>query len=226
MASSTIIPYMQFYRSSEAEAKFPFTGQNQSYCPVNEQTVGHLPQLPLEESQANSNNLLNWAIRHKVLRSYISYKQSVMFIGDAQASFVNHMHSAVCNKYTCRCQQFFSLASHYDGCHDADCNICSPVRYSSVTNKLHPKFEHVKRGLLRDSGSGDSDQPRFGSSETMQPSLKRLKVENPSSPSLPYNGMCYETATLMVQPCYPKLPPLLQLPESPVSSNSEVTEEH
>ncbi|XP_022733629.1 histone acetyltransferase HAC12-like isoform X2 [Durio zibethinus] len=224
MASSTIFPCMQFYRPSGAESKCPFTVQNQSYCPVNEQTAGGLPRFPLEESQTDSNDLLKWAIQHKILLAYIQYKKSVVFMGDARFSFVNHMHSAVCSKYTCKCEQFFSLALHYDGCHDADCNICGPVWYSSVTKKLHPKFEHVKRCLLRDSDNGDSGQPECGSSETMQPSLKRLKVENPSSPSLPYNGMFYATAPLKVQPCYPKLPPLLQLPESPVSSNSEVME--
>ena len=146
MASSTIIPYMQFSRPSEAEAKCPLTGQNQSYCPVNEQT-----QLSLEESRPDSDNLLNRAIQHRVLLAYIGYKKSVMLIGDALVSFVNHMHSTVCQKHTCKCEQFFSLASHYDGCHNADCNICGLVWYSSVSNKLHAKFEGVKIGLLRDS---------------------------------------------------------------------------
>ncbi|XP_007033362.2 PREDICTED: histone acetyltransferase HAC12 [Theobroma cacao] len=221
MASSTIIPYMQSSRPSEAEAKCSFTGKNQSYCPVEAKTAGHFPQLPLENAPADSRNQLTWAIQHRVLLAYIQYKKSMVIIGNSQVSFVNHMHSATCNKHACKCEQFFSLVSHFDGCHDADCNICSPVWYSCVTNKPHPKFERVKRGLLRD---GDSDQPSCGSSETMQPSLKRLKVENPLCPSLTENGICCAKAPLKVQPCYAKLPPLRQLPESPVSNNSEVME--
>ncbi|XVF62470.1 hypothetical protein PTKIN_Ptkin09bG0010600 [Pterospermum kingtungense] len=219
MASSTLVPYMQFYRPSDAEAKSPFIGQNQSYCLVNEQNAGHIPQLPSEESQADYNNLMKSAIQRRVLLAYIQHKKSGMFIGDAQLSFVNHMHSTVCHKYTCKCEIFFSLASHYDGCHDADCDICSRVCYSPVTSKVHPTLEHVKRGLSRDSDDGYSGYPRFGSSETMRPSFKRLKVVHPSSSSLPYNGICDGMAPLKFQPCDTKLPPLLQLPESPVVEN-------
>ncbi|MBA0604217.1 hypothetical protein Godav_016890, partial [Gossypium davidsonii] len=54
---------------------------------------------------------------------------------------------------------FFSLASHYDGCHDARCDICNTVRYNAVVDAFHPDFEHVKGGLLRVTGSGDYGSP-------------------------------------------------------------------
>lgn len=223
VASSNIIPYMQFNKPSEAEVKCPyFVGQNQSYPPVNEQTTGHFPQLSLEQSQADLDNLLIWAIQHKILLNYIHYKKSAVIIGDARVSFKNYMHTAVCKKNICKCEQIFALVSHYDDCHNANCNICRPVWYTSISNKPHPKFEFVKSSLLRDSGNGDSGQPRCDSSETMQPSSKRLKVGNPS-PSMPYKGMLY-ASTSLVQPCYLKLPPLMQLPESPVSSNPAAVE--
>ncbi|GMJ01356.1 hypothetical protein HRI_003804800 [Hibiscus trionum] len=213
--------------------QLPFTGQNQSSCLVNEQAAAihdHLPQLPYEESQANSDDSVNRAIK-KALLAYIQYKKTVR--NHAPGSFVSHMHSTVCCFKTCKCLQFSSLASHYDGCHDAKCKICGPVRRSPCTDRFLPNLEHVKGGLQRVSGKGDSGQPRFRSSEAMQPLPKRLKLENPTSPCLPYNGMFLEDSTIAkgkgmapskIQPSFTNLPPLVQLPDFPVSSNSEVME--
>ncbi|KAH1131640.1 hypothetical protein J1N35_003018 [Gossypium stocksii] len=168
----------------------------------------------LQESQADANNRLNRAIQRKVLLAYIQCKNSAAFSGnDAPAYFANHLHSTVCCRYACRCTKYFSLASHYDGRHDARCDICNTVRYNAVVDTNHPDFEHV---------NGDYGQPRYGSSEAMQPLPKRLKLENPTAPSFPYHGMFYTMAPLNVQPSYAELPPLVQLSESPVSYNSEV----
>ncbi|PPS01713.1 hypothetical protein GOBAR_AA18938 [Gossypium barbadense] len=157
------------------------------------------------------------------LRFRVMYKNSAAFSGnDAPAYFANYLHSTVCCRYACRCTKFFSLASHYDGCHDARCDICNTVRYNAVVDTFHPDFEHVKGGLLRVTGSGDSGQPRYGNSEAMQPLPKRLKLENPTAPSFPYHGMFYTMAPLNVQPSYAELPPLVQLSESLVSYNSEM----
>ncbi|OMO80096.1 Zinc finger, PHD-type [Corchorus capsularis] len=222
MASSTIIPYMQFYRPSQAEAKCSYTGQYQPYFPVEAITAAHLPS---EESKKDLRNLLDWAVWYKILLGYVRYKKSVAITGDPRVSFVNYLHSTACkNNHRCKCELYFSFVSHYDGCHDADCFICGPVWYTSITNKAHPFFEHVKRCRAGNSTDGDSFQPSYGSSETMQPSLKRLKVENPPYSSLPENGIYCAAAPLKVQSDYPKLPPLQQLPESPASINSEVME--
>nr|KJB68279.1 hypothetical protein B456_010G236000 [Gossypium raimondii] len=174
----------RYYDPSVADARFPLAGQNQSFCPVNEQAASHgyLPPLPLQESQADGNNRLNRAIQRKVLLAYIQYKNSAAVSGnDAPACFANYLHSTVCCRYACRCTKFFSLASHYDGCHDARCDICNTVGYSAVVDTFHPDFEHVE------GGSGDSGQPTYGSSEAMQPLPKRLKLENPTAP-VSYNS--------------------------------------
>ncbi|KAH1108585.1 hypothetical protein J1N35_012353 [Gossypium stocksii] len=216
-----------YYDPSVADARFPFAGQNQSFCPVTEQAANHgyLPPLYLQEPLADATNRLNRAIQRKVLLAYIQYKNSAALSGnDAPAFFANYMHSTVCCQYVCRCTKFLSLASHYDGCHDARCDICSTVRYNAVVDTFRPDFEHVKGGLLRVTGSGDSGQPTYASSEAMQPLLKRLKLENPTAPSFPCDGMVYTMAPSNVQPSYAELPPLVQFSESPVSYNSEVTE--
>ncbi|XP_040952188.1 uncharacterized protein [Gossypium hirsutum] len=174
----------RYYDPSVADARFPLAGQNQSFCPVNEQAASHgyLPPLPLQESQADGNNRLNRAIQRKVLLAYIQCKNSAAVSGnDAPACFANYLHSTVCCRYACRCTKFFSLASHYDGCHDARCDICNTVGYSAVVDTFHPDFEHVE------GGSGDSGQPTYGSSEAMQPLPKRLKLENPTAP-VSYNS--------------------------------------
>ncbi|KAG8487761.1 hypothetical protein CXB51_018786 [Gossypium anomalum] len=203
---------------------FPFAGQNLPFCPVNEQAASHgyLPPLFLQEWPADANNRLNRTIQRKVLLAYIKCKNSAAFSGnDAPAYFANYLHSTVCCRYACRCTKFFSLASHYDGCHDARCDICNTVRYNAVVDTFHPDFEHVKGGLLRVTSSGAYGQPRYGSSEAMQLLPKRLKLENPTAPSFPYHGMFSTMAPLNVQPSYAELPPLVQLSESPVSYNSE-----
>ncbi|KAL1085344.1 hypothetical protein V6Z11_D08G044200 [Gossypium hirsutum] len=215
-----------YYDPSVADARFPFAGQNQSFCPVTEQAANHgyLPPLYLQEPLADATNRLNRAIQRKVLLAYIQYKNSAALSGnDAPAYFANYMHSTVCCQYVCRCTKFFSLASHYDGCHDARCDICNTVRYNAVVDTFRPDFEHVKGGLLRVTGSGDSGQPTYGSSEAMQPFLKRLKLENPTAPCFPCHGMFYTMAPSHVQPSYAELPPMVQFSESPVSYNSEVT---
>ncbi|TYI24393.1 hypothetical protein ES332_A06G230800v1 [Gossypium tomentosum] len=173
-----------YYDSPVADARFPLAGQNQSFCPVNEQAASHgyLPPLSLQESQADGNNRLNRAIQRKVLLAYIQYKDSAAVSGnDAPACFANYLHSTVCCRYACRCTKFFSLASHYDGCHDARCDICNTVGYTDVVDTFHPHFEHVE------GGSGDSGQPTYCSSEAMQPLPKRLKLENPTAP-VSYNS--------------------------------------
>ncbi|KAB2015704.1 hypothetical protein ES319_D08G044300v1 [Gossypium barbadense] len=216
-----------YYDPSVADARFPFAGQNQSFCPVTEQAANHgyLPPLYLQEPLADATNRLNRAIQRKVLLAYIQYKNSAALSGnDAPAYFANYMHSTVCCQYVCRCTKFFSLASHYDGCHDARCDICNTVRYNAVLDTFRPDFEHVKGGLLRVTGSGDSGQPTYGSSEAMQPFLKRLKLENPTAPCFPCHGMFYTMAPSHVQPSYAELPPMVQFSESPVSYNSEVTQ--
>ncbi|KAK5826889.1 hypothetical protein PVK06_021822 [Gossypium arboreum] len=172
------------YDPSMADARFPLAGQNQSFCPVNEQAASHgyLPPLSLQESLADSNNRLNRAIQRKVLLAYIQYKNSAAVSGnDAPAWFANYLHSTICCRYACRCTKFFSLASHYDGCHDARCDICNTVGYTDVVDPFHPDFEHVE------GGSGDSGQPTYCSSEAMQPLPKRLKLENPTAP-VSYNS--------------------------------------
>ncbi|PPD74265.1 hypothetical protein GOBAR_DD28812 [Gossypium barbadense] len=118
--------------------------------------------------------------------------------------------------------QILLTCIHYDGCRDARCDICNTVRYNAAVNAFHPDFEHVK-GLL--TGSGDSGQPRYGSSEAMQPLPKRLKLENPTASSFPHHGLFYTMAPLNVQPSSAELPPLVQLSESPVSYNSEASVE-
>ncbi|TYI67829.1 hypothetical protein E1A91_D08G046300v1 [Gossypium mustelinum] len=216
-----------YYDPSVADARFPFAGQNQSFCPVTEQAANHgyLPPLYLQEPLADATNRLNRAIQRKVLLAYIQYKNSAALSGnDAPAYFANYMHSTVCCQYVCRCTKFFSLASHYDGCHDARCDICNTVRYNAVLDTFRPDFEHVKGGLLRVTGSGDAGQPTYGSSEAMQPFLKRLKLENPTAPCFPCHGMFYTMAPSHVQPSYAELPPMVQFSESPVSYNSEVTQ--
>ncbi|MBA0853684.1 hypothetical protein Goshw_020887 [Gossypium schwendimanii] len=216
-----------YYDPSVADARFPFAGQNQSFCPVTEQAANHgyLPPLYLQEPLADATNRLNRAIQRKVLLAYIQYKNSAALSGnDAPAYFANYMHSTVCCQYVCRCTKFFSLASHYDGCRDARCDICNTVRYNAVVDTFRPDFEHVKGGLLRVTGSVDSGQPTYGSSEAMQPLLKRLKLENPTAPCFPCHGMFYTMAPSHVQPSYAELPPMVQFSESPVSYNSEVTE--
>ncbi|MFQ6619560.1 hypothetical protein Gotur_000644, partial [Gossypium turneri] len=190
-----------YYDPSVAAAIFPFAGQNQSFCPVNEQAVSHgyLPPLSLQEPQADANNRLNRAIQLKVLLAYIQYKNSAAFSGnDAPAYFANYLHSTVCCRYVCRCTKFFSLASHYNGCHDARCDICNTVRYNAVVDTFHPDFEHVKGGLLRVTGSGDFGQPRYGSSEAMQPLPKRLKLENTTAPTFRYHGICQNLLYLII----------------------------
>ncbi|MBA0553323.1 hypothetical protein Golob_012513, partial [Gossypium lobatum] len=216
-----------YYDPSVADARFPLAGQNQSFCPVTEQAANHgyLPPLYLQEPLADATNRLNRAIQRKVLLAYIQYKNSAALSGnDAPAYFANYMHSTVCCQYVCRCTKFFSLASHYDGCRDARCDICNTVRYNAVVDTFCPDFEHVKGGLLRVTGSVDSGQPTYGSSEAMQPLLKRLKLENPTAPCFPCHGMFYTMAPSHVQPSYAELPPMVQFSESPVSYNSEVTE--
>ncbi|KAE8672119.1 Histone acetyltransferase HAC1 [Hibiscus syriacus] len=91
-------------------------------------------------------------------------------------------------------------------------------------NRFYPDIEHVKRGLLRFSGKGDSGQPICGSSEVIEPLPKRLKLENPTSPCLPYSGMFYAMAPLKGQQSFSNLPPLVQSPELLESSNSEIME--
>ncbi|KAK8339576.1 hypothetical protein V6Z11_A08G044100 [Gossypium hirsutum] len=216
-----------YYDLAVADARFPFAGQNQFFCPVTEQAANHgyLPPPYLQEPLADATNRLNRAIQRKVLLAYIQYKNSAALSGnDAPAYFANYMHSTVCCQYVCRCTKFFSLASHYDGCHDAGCDICNTVRYNAVVDTFRPDFEHVEGGLLRVTGSGDSGQPTYGSSEAMQPMLKRLKLENPTAPSFPCHGMFYTMAPSNVQPSYAELPTSEQFSESPVSYNSEVTE--
>ncbi|KAK8630447.1 hypothetical protein V6N13_079239 [Hibiscus sabdariffa] len=195
--------------------QFP-TGKNQSFCPINEQSVihGHLPQLPFKESQASSGNLNKLIIQTKVLLAYIQHKKSVMFArDDTPFSFLNHMHSTFCCRRACKCYEFYKLASHYEGCHDARCEICIPVRYT--VNRFCPDLEHVERGLARVSGEGDFDQ---------QPLPKRLKLENPTSPCLPCKGMFYGMAPAEAQPSFTDIPPFVQLQESFKSSNSEIKE--
>ncbi|GMI74047.1 hypothetical protein HRI_001074000 [Hibiscus trionum] len=234
VATHNHLPQLPFTRQNQSlrlvneqaatHGHLSFTGQNQSFCPINEQAAIH-GHLPFEESHASSERLSILDTQKKVLLAYIWHKNSGMFAqNDALFSFVNHMHSTVCCQYICKCFEFYSIASHYDGCHDARCDICSPFRYIPIVNIFRPVLEHVKRGLPRVSGKGDSGQSICSSSEAMQPLPKRLKLENPTFTCLPYNGMIYSMAPFMVQPSFTELPSLSQSQECLESSNSEIME--
>ncbi|XP_058009359.1 histone acetyltransferase HAC12 isoform X1 [Hevea brasiliensis] len=108
------------------------------------------------------------------------------------------------------------------------------------TSKRHQSFQNMYNGLMMDSSTTGTGGSGSCASENMLPPTKRFKPSSDSSENLltPSKDLkieksscllSYENriasilAPLMVQPPFPKgLPPLLQLPESPVSINSEV----
>ncbi|PPR91143.1 hypothetical protein GOBAR_AA29540 [Gossypium barbadense] len=164
-----------YYDPSVVDARFPLAGQNQSFCPVNEQAASHgyLPPLSLQESQADSNNRLNRAIQRKRqfrgmtlrlgLRTICIRLSAVDMPVDAPNS--SHLHP-IMTAVMMLDVTFATLLG---------------ILMWSILDTFHPDFEHVE------GGSGDSGQPTYCSSEAMQPLPKRLKLENPTAP-VSYNS--------------------------------------
>ncbi|XP_031279365.1 histone acetyltransferase HAC12-like [Pistacia vera] len=200
----TILPSGQSHR-------FPAASENSAPFSSSKGLTKHAP----------SNNLLCFSLQHKILCTYINYKSSMVPTGDCQVSFVNYLHSTICDAHMCRCERFYLLLSHFDDCHSFECYVCGPVRHLCGTGKLHHEFNNTKRNF----NDIDSGGPNSGRMDCMERPSKHLKTEKkvcPISHEIEFSSFW---DPLKVQPFYSgALPPLQQWPESPISINSEVRE--
>lgn len=194
----------------------PPSGKSHLFCAASEDSG------PFSSSNghAPSSNLLCFSVQHKILCAYINYKSSMVPIGDCQVSFVNYLHSKICNAHMCRCERFYLLLSHFDNCHSVECHVCGPVRHLCGTGKLYHEFNKTKWNF----NDRDFGEPNFRM-DCIEPSSKRLKAEKkfcPSSHEIEFSSFW---DPMKVQPFYSgALPPLQQWPDSPISINSEVRE--
>lgn len=234
-------PYVQFDKPSDGKAQLYFNERNVSCSPIADQIMCMQTPSPSEPSYgsplasestaltfnqmgtakyAKPSNPLHFYLEHRILRAYINYKSSVVANGGSIVSFVNYLHSTMCNIHWCGCEHFCILLSHFDGCHYAECHICGPVRYGSDAAN-HQKFDITKRSF-NDTDYGSS---KSVSSNCLFPSSKRLKMEHPICSFSSGVGISSFMDPLQVQSFdFGAVPPLRQLPESPKSINSEVRE--
>lgn len=234
-------PYVQPNNPSEAKLQCYSNGSNQSSSAIAEQFTCMRTQLPPETSYgvlvasdssalsfsskgaanyANPSNLLHFSLEHKILCAYINYKNSLVPTWDSKVSFVNYLHSTVCNSCRCGCGRFCRLLTHFDDCNSSHCHICGPVQHLFDAGNIH-QYDNLKRNFCdRDSG-----QPISGSSDSVLPSSKRLKIEHLVDSFPSEVGIPWFFNPLKVQPSYSgALPPFQQQPESPISINSEAKE--
>ncbi|XP_052299079.1 histone acetyltransferase HAC12 isoform X3 [Citrus sinensis] len=234
-------PYVQFDEPSDGKAQFYFNKRDVSCSLIAEQNMCMQTASPSEplyvsplasESNAPTSNQMGAAkyakpsnpsclyLENRILHAYINYKSSMVANGGSIVSFVNYLHSTICNIHWCGCERFCILLSHFDGCHSAECHICGPVRYASDAAN-HQKFDIMKSSF----SDTDCDWSKSGSSNCLFPSSKRLKMEHPICPFSSGVGISSFVDPLQVQSFdFGAVPPLQQLPESPKSINSEVRE--
>ncbi|KAJ8751758.1 hypothetical protein K2173_025939 [Erythroxylum novogranatense] len=182
---------------------------------------------------SNSSNLL--FMEHHILLAYVNQKTRVAPSGDCRVSFVNHLHSTACKNCSCMCKYFNLLLSHFDSCRTTNCSICAPIRKQGTAIKLGQNISRVENDLQRDLRATNSGWTTYCSgnmlpttlleisscdSDNMPPPPKRLKmnVEKKMKESF------YSSSNLILSLLGEIIPPLQQLPESPVSINSEFTE--
>ncbi|XP_027337207.1 histone acetyltransferase HAC12-like [Abrus precatorius] len=143
--------------------------------------------------------------------------------GVSQANVIKYLHSTVCCKGTCTCEQYSKLLLHFDGCRCDDCQICYSLKLRG-TDILEHQFE-FPNSVITGSVVGENDAPSV-SSEAMLPPKKRRKMEGALGVSLINNASSDQLTPKMVQPCSSEaLSEFQQHPEPPLSSiYSEVTE--
>ncbi|KAK8630448.1 hypothetical protein V6N13_079240 [Hibiscus sabdariffa] len=255
MAPSTDIPNLQFQIPFEAEARCPFTGQNQSFRPVNKQaaTHGHLSQLPftrqnqsfrhINEQAATQDHLSRLpftgqnqslcpinkrAVTHGHHPQFPTGQNQSFYPINEQAVIHGHLpqlpfeesqaSSGNLNKMIIQTKV---LLAHFQ--HKKSVMFAWDDTPFSFLNHMHstvccrcdctcPEFYLIASHY---EGEGDFDQ---------QPLPKSLKLENPTSPCLPCNGMFYGMAPSEAQPSFTEIPTFVQLQESLKSSNSKIME--
>ncbi|KAG8384530.1 hypothetical protein BUALT_Bualt04G0127500 [Buddleja alternifolia] len=121
-----------------------------------------------------------------ILISYFRYKSKPMFACGGQQGFVAHLHLRLCNGRQCECEKYHFLVSHFENCHNTDCQICEPVRQSRKNINSTPVFKSCP-GIRINSGVEEPKgyfRPRDYNIEGVQPTHKRMKMDN----AVPHDG--------------------------------------
>ncbi|XP_027357155.1 uncharacterized protein LOC113866525 [Abrus precatorius] len=141
----------------------------------------------------------------------------------SQANVLKYLHSAVCCKGTCACEQYSKLLLHFDGCRRDDCHICYSWKLGG-TDILERQSE-FPNSVTIGSVARENDAPSVGS-KAMLPTTKRQKMEYAFDVSLINNALSDQLTPKMVQPhSFEVLSEFQQHQESSLSSiYSEVTE--
>lgn len=230
--------YGQFNKALEVKVPSHLKDHNKSCRPTSGHKSMH-PQLPLPSEQshgvrvpskssaplqkvANLNNLPFFSSREKVLAAYVNSKRSTIPMVDCLDSFLKHFHSTVCDNSKCYCESLRPLLLHFDNCLQTDCLVCAPSRILCKTDKLGQNSKEVKSGHKREII--DSDSSGYGSccSGDKMPPSKCQKMEKYSYYFSSGDGIASVVAPFLVQSDGLGGPlPLKQLPESPVSINSD-----
>ncbi|CAK7335079.1 unnamed protein product [Dovyalis caffra] len=237
--------YGQFNKALEVKVPSYFMDQKKFCLPISGQISMH-SQFPSEQSHgvdvppessapfvgseattilANLNNLPVFSSREKVLASYVNSKRSAVPMEDCLASFLKHFHATVCDDGRCYCENVLPLLSHFDNCLQTDCLFCASSRILCKTVNLTQNSNEVKNGLKRGINNINSSGHGSCCSGDIMPSSKCQKMENTFYHFSSGDGIGSVVAPFMVRPDdLGGLPPLKQLPESPVSINSEFLE--
>ncbi|KAH6774663.1 hypothetical protein C2S51_013067 [Perilla frutescens var. frutescens] len=121
-----------------------------------------------------------------ILVAYLNFKSKLAGLERRPQEFVNHLHLTVCKVQTCECEKYHTVVSHFDNCHNTDCNLCQPVRQLCYTKKISSglNFEPCPiKKIVSESGKpkgyGSRDvHSRDCIVQDMQPTPKRMKIEN------------------------------------------------
>ncbi|KAL2522940.1 histone acetyltransferase HAC12-like [Forsythia ovata] len=220
-------PFAHFDKSSETLTNGCAVEFKECYT----QTAGKrpmiLPQLLVDRSCTDQREF--WDVQpakpidsilslHNILVSYITYK-STPVNAESRQDFVEYMHLTVCSDQRCACDKYRVLISHFDTCHYTGCSICGPVHELGPVDKIYSGSGKGKRDLLRDLHSIDSDSIDSYIIEDLQPSPKRLRMENVvASDGRPMGAV----ALPLKQPCATKRYP--QRFGIPVHNNEDAME--
>ncbi|KAI3452127.1 hypothetical protein Pfo_008792 [Paulownia fortunei] len=109
---------------------------------------------------------------HNILVSYLNYKSKLVDACRSRQEFVDRLHLTVCKDLICECEKYRILISHFDNCHNTDCNICGPVHQLCLIKKITSGSGKPKRYF-----SGGL-HPRDYIIQETQPTPKRMKMEN------------------------------------------------
>lgn len=181
---------IQFDELSEAQSWGQTSGNQCDATTLEERSV-ELPHLHLEErckiqqqlpclvqhaetaKIVDSNNIS----QHEVLLLYANFNSFPQNAGRKEDAFLKDLHSRTCNGQKCNCDQYRSLISHYDNCHNGACRVCRPFQELSSTDSVRLGFEKSRTNLSKALHGRECNINCSPIAEDIQPPPKRTRIE-------------------------------------------------